>query len=105
MLGVSSYTFHHLPKEGIMKKLFAIAVVLSALFLGGCVGIPSAHMSGSIGVGPQGVYNQQGVPVQQNGGAIHQPVFNSQGQYMGSRSIPTGPPPAYLFHNGVRVIW
>ena len=43
-----------------MKKLLAIAVVLTSLFLGGCVGIPSAHMSGSIGIGPQGYGYQNG---------------------------------------------
>ncbi len=36
-----------------MKKLLAIAVVLTSLFLGGCVA-PGFNMSGSIGIGPQG---------------------------------------------------
>lgn len=69
-----------------MKKLLAIAVVLATLLLGGCVGIPSAHMSGSIGVGPQGGYGQQyGVPgaAIRSGDGVYAPVVNPVRGYVG----------------------
>ena len=67
-----------------MKKLLAIAVVLTSLFLGGCVGIPSAHMSGSIGIGPQGGYGQQfgGAPIR-SGNGVYAPVVSPTRGYVG----------------------
>ncbi len=71
-----------------MKKLLVIAVVLSTLFLGGCVS-PGFNMSGSIGFGgiPNGGYGVRYGEPTRAGDGVSVPVYNPFRGYMGNGYI------------------